>query len=285
MQILTAAHNALDRVASLRPLVRIRKQRFDTEFETLSRHSFRGVFDTFQAAADSAPPVRPLGYDHPEAANMYEDRRSKIHTTDYPPLFWFASLFARQRASRVFDLGGHVGVSYYPYRKVLQYPDSLRWIVFDVPAVVRRGREIAAAEDSFGQLSFTESFSDASGCDVLFACGSLQYLPWTLGSELAKLPDPPRHVVINMLPVHPTCEYFTLQAIGTAFCPYRILSEPKLIAEMRDAGYTQVDRWVHPEKACKIPFAPEFSLDHYAGFYFSKDSSPVDSSARSNIAD
>src|SRR5438477_12426004 len=50
---------------------------------------FLGVFDSFEAAAASAPPTRPLGYDNPDSASLYL-RRLRIDEHDYPALFWLS---------------------------------------------------------------------------------------------------------------------------------------------------------------------------------------------------
>lgn len=244
------------------------RKRYENEFAAnTDRNLFRGVFPSFEAAQASAPPTRPLGYDNPGAAGMYMERTRKIYPSDYPIIFWLDRLF-REGATRVFDLGGHIGVGYYAYRKYLAYPPGLRWTVQDVPAVVRQGRELAPKLDPDGRLDFSETFAPAEGADVLFASGSLQYLPDTLQSRLEGLANRPRHLLLNLLPVHERDTYYTLQSVGTAFCPYRIESAGSILTSYDALGYKLVDTWENAEKRCGIPFHPEHSLDHYYGFYF-----------------
>ena len=228
---------------------------------------FRGVFDAFEAAQASAPRGLPLGYDNPASAAMYVDRTRKTYPTDYPVMFWLQRLFD-EGATRLFDLGGHIGVSYYAYRRHLRYPADLRWCVHDVPAVNAQGRTFAAEKDAERRLSFSDRFEAADGVDVLTAQGSLQYLPETLAQRLARLAKPPAHVVLNLTPLHERHGYFTLQSVGTAYCPYRIFAVADFLEGFRQLGYELVDTWDNPDKKCEIPFHPEHSLDRYHGFYF-----------------
>lgn len=98
--------------------------------------------------------------------------------------------------------------------------------------------------------------------------GSLQYLPDTLAARLAALASRPRHLLLNLTPLHETRSFFTLQSIGTAYCPYRICAAGPFIESLANLGYDLVDQWENPEKRCEIAFHPEHSLDRYHGFHF-----------------
>ena len=230
------------------------------------QHMFRGVYGTFDEAQASAPADLPIGYDHPAPAAMYMDRTRKTYPADYPVLFWLAKLL-REGCTTVFDLGGHIGVSYYAYRRYLTYPPALQWRVHDVPAVIASGRQIAKDKDKEGFLGFAEDFAEASGMEVLMALGSLQYLPEALSQRLGKLKAPPRHLLLNLMPLHERHSYFTLQSIGTAFCPYRITAIGDFLRGFEEIGYVVVDSWENPDKKCEIPFHSDRSLDRYYGFY------------------
>lgn len=265
---LARAHRALDLIAELPVLRNVARRRYDRVFENnRDRNLFRGVFSTFEEAALSAPNSRPTGYDNADAASMYVERSKKIYPTDYPVMFWLQKLLA-DGCANCFDLGGHIGVSYYAYRKYLTYPRTLRWTVHDVPAVMAQGRHWASENDRDGCLSFSDDFDAVSGVDVLMAQGSLQYLPDTLADRLAKLSVRPSHILLNLTPLHNTHSYFTLQSIGTAFCPYRITAKFDFIESMQGLGYLMVDHWINPDKRCMIQFHPDHSLEGYHGFYF-----------------
>lgn len=274
MGIIDRTHDYIDWLAERPPILRWRKQRYDSLFESAPGYNlFRGVYRTFEEATQAAPRSRPLGYDHEEPANLYQERRKRIFPSDYPALFWLSKLFATGKC-RVLDFGGHVGVSYYAYSRYMNYPSALQWTVYDVPAVVRRGREIAAAEDESGKLSFIDSLHEAGQVDIFLAFGFLQYLRGSLLEELQKLAEFPEHVILNLLPVHPSKSYFTVNDIGVAFCPYQIVAEPRLLGELNGIGYECADRWENLEKKCPIPFAPRHSLDKYTGYYFRRGDMP-----------
>ena len=279
MHLLEQAHAALDHLADLPPLGQMRRHRAEAEFASnTDANLFRGVFPSFDAAQASAPSTRPLGYDNADAAGMYLERIKRIYPSDYPVIFWLQKLFAQGQSS-VFDLGGHIGIGYYGYQRYLDYPANLRWTVSDVPAVMARGREIARERDPAGRLGFNGDFSAANGVDVLLALGVLQYLPDTLAQRLDRLAQGgaqlPRHIILNLTPLHVLDnggqDYFTLQSIGTAFCPYRIAAYAPFLEGYTRQGYHIVDRWQNPDKHCHIAFEPEHSLDVYHGFYLRRE--------------
>ncbi len=270
MTPLQNAHLAVDRIARLTPLKAFLQRQYERKFSANSNENlFRGVFESFEDAQRSAPQTLPIGYDNPASAGMYIDRTRKIYATDYPVLYWLARLFA-SGSSRIFDVGGHIGVSYYSYRRYLDYPKTLQWSVHDVPAVMEQGRKFAAERDNDGYLKFSDQFEGAEGMDILVAQGSLQYLPETIAARLGRLARPPSHIVLNLTPLHERRSYFTLQSVGTAFCPYRITRVTDFLQSLDALRYQLVDTWENPEKKCEIPFHPNESLDKYYGFYFKR---------------
>ena len=191
MAFMDNAHRAVDRLANTWPVRGYLQAQYDRTFAAnRTENLFRGVFETFDDAQRSAPASLPLGYDNPSSASMYMDRTRKTYPTDYPVMFWLQKLFDEGRR-KIFDLGGHIGVSYYAYRRHMRYPSTLRWAVHDVPAVVKHGRVVATEKDKDGYLSFCDEFNEADGMEVLVAQGSLQYLPETLADRLSKLQAPP----------------------------------------------------------------------------------------------
>ena len=270
MVLMREVHHLLDGMANAPDIRAWLASRYERRFAAnLDENLFRGIFDTWQRTADSAPESRPIGYDHPEPATMYRQRMKQLYATDYPVLFWLSHLF-QNGGHRLFELGGHVGVSYYSYQKVLSFPSDLQWTIHDVPAVMDRGRALAKNVDDLGRLRFAPAFSDAVGADVFLAMGVLQYLPNTLSERLSELSALPRVLLINLTPRHPDKAYFTLQSIGTAFCPYRIDREQDFVASLQKLGYQMRDAWINPAKSCEIPFYPEYSLDYYRGYHFQR---------------
>ena len=84
---------------------------------------------------------------------MYMDRHRSIRVSDYPMVHWLSQLLAEGR-HRIFDLGGHIGVTYYGFRRYLSYPNTLEWRVHDVPSVIDAGRDWARQYDPDGLLHF-----------------------------------------------------------------------------------------------------------------------------------
>ena len=259
--------NWLDRLPGFRDL---RRRTYERKFEeNTTQNMFRGVFETFAAAAASAPAARPLGYDNTESASLYR-RWMAVDAHDYPAMFWLLRSFDEGLTS-VFDWGGSIGMKYYAFSKHMPYPGALRWTVCDVPAAVEQGRDLARQRQSDHQLGFTTEPSDMSKADVLYASGVLQYLPVTLGEILCQLEKKPRRLVINTTAIHPQRAYFTLNSIGTAYCPYRVQAIDVFCREVEAAGYKLRDQWANIGKVLELPLDSEYSLSRYMGFCFDRD--------------
>jgi putative methyltransferase (TIGR04325 family) len=236
----------------------------------LPTNSYYGLYASFAEALADAPKSLPTGFDLPRAASLYRERLESILMSDYAVIFWLSRLLmAGQR--KLFDLGGHIGISYYGFQRYLTYPNDLQWQVYDVPEVVSAGRTWASQHDPAGRLSFTQSRGDADGCDMVLASGVLQYLSFTLSEMLLALNKPPRHLLINVTPLHPKRSFFTLQRIGFSVCPYRVAAIAEFVAGVEALGYRLVDRWESFERYMRIPFESDHSIDRYHGFYFRID--------------
>ncbi len=249
------------------PVVRAAlKARFERNFITLKGVGcLSGAYPDFAAAAEAAPKTMAVGYDIDAAGTLYRERMSRVLLKDYPALLWLSRIMPEAR--RLFDIGGHVGVMYYAYRRYLNFRHDLAWTVCDVPSVVRAG-EAMARERNESNLFFTTRLADASGSDVVLATGSLQYIERTIGDLLASLPQKPRHVLINETPTHAEREIITLQNIGVSICPYRITRHGSIPMSMADLGYDLVDSWEDPVRRTEIPFVTGEKEIAYSGFYF-----------------
>ncbi len=257
------------RMAGVRDMPLIRsalKARFVRDFPTARGVGcLAGEYASFAAAAASAPKAMPLGYDLAPAADLYPDRMVRVLLKDYAALLWLSRVMPDTR--RLFDIGGHVGLMYYSYRKYLMFRDDFAWTVCDVPSTVDAG--IALARDrGEARLSFTTQLDDAAGSDVILATGSLQYIERSISDLLASLPVLPAHLLINETPTHASREIITLQNIGVAICPYRIARYGALVASITRLGYEQVDSWEDPMRRTQIPYVTGAQEIAYSGFYF-----------------
>jgi putative methyltransferase (TIGR04325 family) len=237
-----------------------RRKFLDNQDENL----FMGSFASFAEAEGDVPSSKLIGYDHVETTRLYSPQ---IYFYDYPGLFWL-SRSIDAGLTRVFDLGGHVGIKYYAFRRVVNYPDNLHWTVCDVPGVVASGRELAQQREVTAQLDFTTDYHDASGFDVLYASGSLQYLPLRIDAILSGLAVKPKRVILNTTAVHPERTIYTLNSIGVAVCPYRIQHHDELMAELMRSGYKKRDSWRNEGKPIEVPFVDGGDKPYYAGCCF-----------------
>ncbi|MEA3187644.1 MAG: hypothetical protein QOD99_1474 [Chthoniobacter sp.] len=259
------SRSLLRRFRALLPMRALLRLEYEHHFAGLQRgRLFRGVFKSFDEAAASAPKTRGIGYQQPAAARMYANDFHWIFPSDYPVIFWLSR--ALEESLVVADFGGNVGISFYSFEKYLRYPCGVKWIVCDVPAVVEEGKKLAGAQGR-DALVFTDRFADCDGADVFLASGVLQYLDMPIHQKLRTLSKLPRHLIINRVPLREGEPFVTLQAMGTAFCPYQIFNAAEFIGGLTDLGYELVDRWEAPDFPCEIPFYEKESLRAMSGLY------------------
>lgn len=225
--------------------------------------AYHGVYRSF-AEARAAFPARPLGFDSEAMTTLYDDRLERVFSSDYPALFWLRD--ALEDARRLFDFGGHVGVSYYAYAKYLQLPEPFCWRVCDMPAIARAGVALAQRRAATG-LEFCTDFSECSGSDILLAAGSLQYVETPLAQLLESLAQRPKHIILNKLPLRDGEPFVTVQNTMHALNPYRVDDRRALLSSLGALGYEVVDQWENTDLGCYIPRYPEHSVRTYSGMY------------------
>jgi putative methyltransferase (TIGR04325 family) len=225
----------------------------------------RGVYDNFAQAVAAAPQTKPLGYDAANAGNWYFNKLSGVQLEDYPVIFWLKNAFADSRS--VLEIGGHVGVAYYGFSTVLEYPEDLSWTILDVPTVMQAG-EALALERGQTNLHFAHGgLSTVKDADIVMAVGALQYLETNLASMLSDCQLRPTHVIINETPVYDGPKFITLQNLGSVYSAYHIFNRQEFIDSFEALGYRLVDSWIKP-RYLRVPGHPDKVLNHHSGFYF-----------------
>jgi putative methyltransferase (TIGR04325 family) len=263
------ARDARRLIKELPPVKAVMERIYERDFAGNRPGTFLGVYRTFEEAERAAPHTKKLGYDQPELATLYPERREKAFPSDYPVLFWLSRLLGGYKS--VFDLGGHVGVSFYSYSKYLDFPRGLTWTVCDVPEITRAGEKLAQEKGAKG-LAFTNRVEEADGCDLFLAMGSLQYIDSpSLAQALAAMRRRPQHLIVSKVPLYPGESFVTVQNTGLAFHAYRIFNRVEFIESIRAVGYRLVDDWVNGEQRCHIPFYAGRSIDAYSGLYFVRE--------------
>lgn len=232
---------------------------------------FRGVYETFEEAIQSVPNTnKSIGYDNAELAEEYQqgiDLETTAHSYNYPILFWLNSIFNNYQDNlNIFDFGGNVGIHFYTYSNYLKYPSNLNWIVCDLPAIIKAGKELAE-QQGCSNLFFTDQFEDANKQDIFLASGSIQYVE-DLSESLASLTEKPQHLLLNILPLYDGAKFVTLQNGGKVFYPSYVFNKANFIEGLNRIGYEMIDIWKDSYSLFTIPFHPEKSGSFFHGIYF-----------------
>lgn len=231
-------------------------------------NSVRGVYSSFAEAAAAAPRTKPLGYDAANAGNWYYHKLTSVQLEDYPVIYWLKSAMADSKT--LFEIGGHVGVAYYGFSRLLEYPADFTWTILDVPSVMKAG-EALARERGQTQLQFAHGgLSSVKGADIVMTVGALQYLETNIATILSDFEQRPKHLIINITPVYDGPKFVTLQNLGSVYCPYHIFNRQELVTSLESLGYKLIDSWTKPRQF-RVPRHPDKAFDHYSGFYFRAD--------------
>ena len=158
-------------------------------------------------------------------------------------LYWLEQL--APQVSRIVDAGGHMGTKFRAFRNHLKLRPGCEWIVYDVPAIVKAGRE-RAEKDGLTGLSFTDDLASVQQVEIFLASGLLQYLDIPFPELIGKLQEKPRHILINKLAVRDGETVVTLENFGKALVPYQVRARKPFFDDIEKMGYRVVDRVDNP---------------------------------------
>jgi len=261
--------NILKKIPFVKKIHRhLQEQKYERQFSSNCYGCFRGVYASFDEAIASAPKTKAIGYDDFNLALKYKDQLpSKVAQYDYPVLFWLSKIFEQNPPLlSIFDFGGNVGTHFYVYSNLLNYPEGLKWVVCDVPQIVKTGRQLA--QERKVDLEFTTEFTEANGKQIFIASGSIQYVEsLSLSLSLSMLDKLPVHILINRLPLYDGKQFVSLQNGGEVFYPQYIFNRQEFISSLNELGYELVYSWEDGVDSCMIPFYPEYSVPVYSGLY------------------
>jgi putative methyltransferase (TIGR04325 family) len=227
-----------------------------------------GIYGSYQEALAAVPPSRLAGWDHEDSSTLWVNQIDPVKLSTYPVFFWLQQLLWPGAA--LVDVGGSIGLTYYGYRRYAGLPPGASWTVVEVPKICAQGAKIAQREHA-ANLSFLSDLAQVSACDVLLSAGALQFMEHSLPGLLESLPDKPRYVLLNKLPVTPQPDAWTLQNYGPAVTPHRLFNEQTFLSYFSGHGYRLRDRWEVQDLDCLIPFHPERFIRHFSGFLFERE--------------
>lgn len=226
---------------------------------------FTGAYGSYEDAISVANRTALAGYDHEEIADVAFEQMCKVTPWDYPVLFWIQTLM--KDVDGLVDAGGHMGTKYRAFRDLLSIEDSFRWVVYDLPTIVRAGR-LRAEREGIRQLHFVDRIEEAGDVQLFLGSGLMQYLDRPLSELLTRLPHLPGHLLLNKVALRKGRTVVTLERIGSALVPYQMRNEDAFIRDVGQLGYRLVDRWAIPSLSHVIETHPELGPSENCGFYF-----------------
>jgi putative methyltransferase (TIGR04325 family) len=227
-----------------------------------------GVYPSYAAALADIPESRLSGWNHDTSAGLWLDHIDPVRLSTYPVFFWLSQLLRDNDA--LVDVGGSIGLTYYGYRRLgARLPPGSNWTVVEVGKIAGQGRQVADREQAHS-LHFVDRLSAVGRCDVLLSAGALHYMPDAVPGLLEGLPNAPRCILLNKVPITSGPECWTLQNYGPAVAPNRLFNEQQFLDYFHRHGYVPRERWEVPDLDIIIPFHPERFIKHFAGFLFER---------------
>ncbi|MEO8242239.1 MAG: methyltransferase, TIGR04325 family [bacterium] len=199
-----------------------------------------GAFPNRTAALAAVPRRWIATYDHSDVAAVNFAVMCAVRIWDYPVMFWLEKL--HEPGMTILDAGGHFGTKYIAFRGLLKLHD-VSWTVYDLPETVSAGRAAQLRGDVPMEVGFTDDLAKVLPTDLLLASGLLQYLDIPFPDFLARLPNRPRHILLNKVATRDGPSVTTLERIGPARVPYQIRCRGAFEGELADAGYRIADSW------------------------------------------
>jgi putative methyltransferase (TIGR04325 family) len=256
---------ALQHIFFTRPLLLVRGMMGRLLALVRSPHlRHRGAYATFDEAVAAVRPGALVGYNNDEVVMHSLESMSELKLEDYPILFWLNRLAPVTNV--ILDAGGHLGTKYRAFGRHLELDGKVNWIIYDLPAIVRVGRQYVDQGKLCGP-KFIDDLAEAAQTDVLLASGLLQYLDVPFDVFLKKLPALPRHLLLNKVQTREGPTVVTLENFGCAEIPYQIRNRTEFLASLEALGYDVIDEWLIPSLCRTIQTHPHLGRSASRGYY------------------
>ena len=229
--------------------------------------AFVGAYPDRETAIAHVPEGTPSTYDDDDVASQNFELMCETQVWDYPVILWLDRL-ARPGMS-LLDAGGHFGTKFIAFRERLDL-GSVAWCVYDVPATVRAARKLQEAGRVPDGIRFVDDLSQAEPPDILLASGLLQYLDIELDALIARLPRPPKHILLNKVATTENPTVVTLEKIGSGRVPYQIRNRAGFERKISDMGYLIRDSWHIPSLSRTIATHPWIGASRSMGYYLER---------------
>jgi putative methyltransferase (TIGR04325 family) len=226
----------------------------------------KSVYPNFEVARSACQRSKKSQHTEGWLVDDVFNRSLQTRSSDYPALYQLAQI-AQIEPLRVFDFGGGTGQSFYQYNRLLRENTIEQWMIMDLPEVINQARKRAEGRSAAG-LAFSSSLSDARGCNVFHAAGSLHYWEHSIEQLAAQTGVLPGHLIINRTPLRDKGPTFIAVQSGRGWAvPCKIWNFDELTVAFQNIGYRLVDRWLVVEKSFRLPLLPEYDTP-YQGAYF-----------------
>lgn len=239
--------------------------------DSLHHSQFKGYFEKRVQAYDEVKKYKNI--------NSFKDLLNYLHQKypagviphyDYPFLFHFNHIIEKLNKKVVVnDYGGSFGHHFNAISKFL--PDTVeQWNIYEEDSIIEDLKEMNSPSNLNTKLNFFKTSDNIKNCDIVYACGSIQYYDFDSPLELLiNIPKKPRYVVFNHFPIDSKIDYniYTLQNVFNQIVVNTIFSENHFTNEMNSYGYVLKDQWKDYSANCNI-LNNKYNLAFYSGHFY-----------------
>lgn len=229
--------------------------------------AFVGAYPNREAAVAQIPIGIPNSYDHDDIAPLNFDVMCETQIWDYPIMLWLDRLVCP--GANILDAGGHFGTKFIAFRDRVDL-NSVAWTVYDLPSTIRAALKLQESSVLPEQIKFVHDLTDVTEPDILLASGLLQYLDIEFHELVAKLPQPPKHILLNKVATTEGATVVTLEKIGSGRVPYQIRNRASFERSLSDMGYLIHDSWHIPSLARTIATHPSLGPSTSLGYFLER---------------
>lgn len=225
---------------------------------------YRRVYPDLASAQLAVEPYANLGHENLANVELHLELNTSARPSDYAAFFHLEPVMPEIKT--VYDVGGNAGNLYYCYKGYLDFHADITWTVYDLPEPIASGRTLAA-ERGESRLTFTHSWDQATGSDLMLISGSLHYFEEPLARRLQRLAKKPRYILINRTPLSPKPTVGAVQDAGDFQVACLLLNRDELVRDLTDIGYELLDQWSCSELSFTVPANPEYDIGWYSGMW------------------
>ena len=171
--------------------------------DSLHHSQFLGLFNTRADANEAQKCYKSINSFKYLLKYLYEKYpEKKIPHYDYPFLFHYKNIFDKTKKKLIVnDFGGSFGPHYNAVSNFI--PNTItEWNIYEEESIIEDLKKLNSSPTYSPEINFYKSNEEYRKCNFAYSSGSMQYYDINSPVELlAQIPEKPRYVIFNQIPL------------------------------------------------------------------------------------